>query len=111
MYSTPRTVVSPLRPFVTPFSCESDHPFTFRNGQEGDSCKVVRLIGDKNGNVQQILGDIGCRCGAKIEFKNVLELMMNKIYKLREERNAYRTEVKKLREELEEIRAEIELKP
>ena len=66
MYSTPRTVVPPLGPIVTPFSCDDKRIFTFRNGSDGDSCRVVRLIGDKNENVQHILEDLECRCGAKV---------------------------------------------
>ena len=35
----------------------------------------------------------GCVCGCRVEFKNVVVLLMDKIYKLREERNLLREEM------------------
>lgn len=55
-----------------------------------EQCKVVKLIGDKQQNIEEIMGGIACVCGCKGEFRNILNLLMSKIYRLREERNFYR---------------------
>jgi len=36
---------------------------------------------------------INCVCGSKADFKNILNLLMGKIYRLREERNFYKKQL------------------
>jgi hypothetical protein len=63
-----------------------------------EQCKVVKLIGDKQQNIEEIMGGIACVCGCKAEFKNILNLLMSKIYRLREERNFYRLQAEAQRQ-------------
>jgi ferredoxin-fold anticodon binding domain-containing protein len=46
-------------------------------------CKVIKMIGDKENNVEEIVEGIGCKCGCKTEIRNVVGLLMGKIYRLR----------------------------
>ena len=57
---------------------------------EKSNPKLLKLIGNKEQNIQEIVKGFGCVCGCKMEFKNVVVLLMDKIYKLREERNSLR---------------------
>jgi hypothetical protein len=52
-----------------------------------DQTKVVKLIGNQNQNIEEILLGLNCHCGCRPEFKKIISLLMGKIYKLREERN------------------------
>jgi hypothetical protein len=53
---------------------------------------VVKLIGDPEKNISELVEGLGCICGCKNEFKSVANLLMEKIYKLRKERNRLREE-------------------
>jgi hypothetical protein len=59
-----------------------------------DQMKVVKLIGNQNDNIEEIISGLKCHCGCRAEFKKILVLLMGKIYKLREERNELRQLVK-----------------
>lgn len=64
-----------------------------------DQLKVVKLIGNQNQNIEEILDGLRCHCGCRAEFKKILTLLMGKIYKLREERNELRQHLKEQRGE------------
>ncbi len=74
---------------------ELSRPVSIQGGSDlEDQTKVVKLIGNQNQNIEEILGGLKCHCGCRAEFKKILVLLMNKIYKLREERNELRKLVK-----------------
>lgn len=55
------------------------------------------MIGDKERNLEQIARAIECGDNCKQEFMKVVGIMMDKIYKLREEKNFYKGECERLR--------------
>lgn len=51
--------------------------------QNDEQFKVVKLIGDQQKNISEILEGLNCQCGCRAEFKKILDLLMGKIYRLR----------------------------
>lgn len=73
---------------------EFSRPSSLRDGfTVEDQLKVVKLIGNQNQNIEEILTGLSCHCGCRPEMKKILTLLMDKIYRLREERNQLRQEL------------------
>lgn len=51
------------------------------------------------------MAGLNCHCGCRAEFKKILVLLMGKIYKLREERNDLRSQLKAIDNEEREGRS------
>lgn len=88
--STKNTGIAPTIRFG-----ELSRPTSIQSGGETeDQMRVVKLIGNQNDNIEEILSGLKCHCGCRAEFKKILALLMGKIYKLREERNELRQLIK-----------------
>jgi hypothetical protein len=96
--STKNTGISPTMKFG-----ELSRPVSIQGGAGlEDQMKVVKLIGNQSQNIEEILSGLKCHCGCRAEFKKILVLLMGKIYKLREERNKLRQQVRQQGQEKEE---------
>ena len=61
---------------------------------------MIKLIGDKENNIEEIIAEVNCVCGSKREIKGILSLLMGKIYRLRDERNALKIKLEHCEDEL-----------
>ena len=52
--------------------------------------KLLKIVGNKERHVEKLIEGLECDCGGQGEFKKIVVLLMDKIYKLREERNELR---------------------